>query len=141
MKRRKERNGFFRILDANWNRSKEALRVCEDISRFFLEDKPLTAQFKRIRHDLTAILMAFPISYRELLFSRDSVNDLGKNSSIADKKNPKWQDIMAANLKRAQEALRVLEESSKVIAPKKVNALSALRFRVYELEKKSFRKF
>lgn len=41
-----------RILDANLNRAREALRVMEDIARFALNDAALSGELKAIRHDL-----------------------------------------------------------------------------------------
>ena len=131
-----------RILDANYNRAKEALRVSEDFSRFLMEDKTLTADFKRARHQMTKILLRFPVRYARLVASRDSVRDIGKKNLIHDRRsNPGWRDIMTANMKRAQEALRVLEELSKVVSPPGSRAFERLRFHIYELEKRSFRKF
>ena len=45
-----------RILDANFNRSREALRVMEEFARFVLDDSSLTQALKSARHDLTAAL-------------------------------------------------------------------------------------
>ena len=130
-----------RILDANYNRAKEALRVAEDVSRFYLEDPRLTARFKRARHDLTKALMSLKIPDRVLVAARDSREDVGARSLIRDKKKPRWKDLLISNLKRAQEASRVLEELSKMMAPAKTNAFQRIRFRLYELEKVSLQKF
>jgi thiamine-phosphate pyrophosphorylase len=56
-------------------------------------------------------------------------------------KKPGWKDLLISNMKRAQESLRVLEESSKIVAPKKSKSFQTLRFRLYELEKKVLKKF
>src|SRR3954447_14256671 len=40
-----------RILDANSNRAREALRVMEDSARFVLDDPPTCATLKQLRHD------------------------------------------------------------------------------------------
>ena len=45
-----------RILDANANRSREALRVLEDHCRFVLNDAFLSAQLKQLRHDLAGLM-------------------------------------------------------------------------------------
>ena len=133
---------FLRILDANYNRAKEALRVAEDLARFLMEDKILTAKFKKLRHDLTKILLRFPVSYRRLVAARDSVEDVGKKSLIHDTPGrTRWQDLLTANLKRAQEAMRVLEEVSKVVAPRESGSFQHLRFSLYELEKRTLQKF
>lgn len=132
---------LLRILDANYNRAKEAIRVSEDIARFYLADRGLTARFKKIRHDLTQALMAFKIADRKLVASRDSAKDVGRKSLIRDKKSPGWKDLFVSNLKRSEEATRVLEEVSKIAAPRKTRLFQAIRFRLYELEKEGLRKF
>ena len=50
-----------RILDANANRSREALRsMLEDHCRFVLNDAFLSGQLKQLRHDLAELIIAFP---------------------------------------------------------------------------------
>lgn len=133
---------FLRIVDANFNRAKEALRVVEDFARFLIEDKALTSDFKKVRHELTCIVLRFPARYKELLEAREAAGDVGRHQILKDKPGElRWQDLMAANLKRSQEAVRVLEEISKAVQPPQAAALQELRFRLYELEKRSFRKF
>ena len=41
-----------RIIDANLNRAREALRVMEEYARFGLEDPSLSAAIKETRHEL-----------------------------------------------------------------------------------------
>ncbi len=131
-----------RILDANYNRAKEAIRVCEDIARFFLKDAKLTSRLKRCRHEITQVILDFPVPYRELVAARNNHEDVGRASWIQDgKKRPGWKDLMAANLQRSQEASRVLEETAKAVAPRRAGQFQRIRFRLYELEKQSFRKF
>ena len=132
---------ILRILDANFNRAKEGVRVCEDVARFVLDDKNLAAHFKKIRHELSRILLSFPVSYLRLLEARNSRADVAKEHDIRDKKTAGWQDIMMANLKRSQEAIRVLEECSKVLSPRHAVTFGKLRFACYELEKRSLQKF
>ena len=129
-----------RLLDANFNRAKEGLRVCEDILRFVFDDRALTARFKKLRHDCSKILIQFPVPYRVLVRKRNSARDVGKRSFISDKK-PGWKDLLISNMKRTQESLRVLEESSKIIASKTSKSFQTLRFRLYELEKRVLKKF
>ena len=47
-----------RIIDANLNRAREALRVIEDHARFALDDADAAATTKRLRHDLRRIIDA-----------------------------------------------------------------------------------
>ena len=135
------KNKTYRLIDANFNRLKEGLRVCEDILRFIFDDRLLTAQFKTLRHDATKILIQFPVSYRTLVQERNSIKDVGKKSVILEKKNLKWTDVLISNMKRSEESLRVLEEASKLIDQKSSKKFQALRFKLYELEKRTLKKF
>lgn len=137
----KRHTQLLRLLDANYNRAKEAVRVAEDIARFYLADARLTGRFKRLRHDLTKVLLGFKVPSRKLVEARDSKADVGARSLIRDKKRPRWKDLLLSNLKRGEEAVRVLEEFSKMVRPSKTRALQRIRFRLYELEKESLRKF
>ena len=42
----------FRIIDANFNRAREAARVMEEFCRFALNCGPLSSRVKRLRHQL-----------------------------------------------------------------------------------------
>ena len=140
-KNKNPERAFLRILDANYNRAKEAFRVSEDLVRFLMDEKALTSEFKSCRHSLTRIFLRFPVSYKKLLESRRSASDVGREGWIKDKSGKvKWQDLLSANLKRAQEALRVLEEISKAVAPASSPHFQKLRFRTYELERKTLQK-
>ncbi|MBI4115805.1 MAG: thiamine-phosphate pyrophosphorylase [Candidatus Omnitrophica bacterium] len=132
---------LLQVIDANYNRAKEAVRVAEDIARFYFKDARLTARFKRARHDLTKILLGFKVPYQKLVKARNSEKDVGAKSLIRDKSRVGWQDLLSSNLKRAEEATRVLEEFSKMIEPSKTRSFQKIRFRLYELEKESIRKF
>ncbi|MCH9002237.1 MAG: thiamine phosphate synthase, partial [Planctomycetes bacterium] len=46
-----------RILDANANRAREAMRVMEEFARFVLNDGSLSAALKQMRHDLGDAVM------------------------------------------------------------------------------------
>lgn len=125
-----------RLIDANFNRAKEGLRVCEDLFRFVYENRKLTSAFKKLRHKCSKTLLAFPVPYCELVRFRDSQDDLGKKSAILEKKKISWNDLAVSNMKRSEEAFRVLEEASKIFAPKISRRFQSLRFKLYELEKK-----
>ncbi len=131
------KHSYLRIIDANFNRAKEALRVIEEFGRFILEDRKLTARLKHIRHQVTQILLSYKISYEDLLKKRDSAGDLGRRSDISDKKKPVSKDIVIANFKRAQESMRVLEEISKIEDRKAAAKFQVMRFELYELERKA----
>ena len=131
-----------RILDANYNRAKEALRVCEDIVRFSVEDSKLTKRWKSCRHALTQTLLKFPVPYRTLVHFRGSERDVGQRSAMTDQKRKiRILDLLNANMKRSQEAMRVLEEFSKIVAPHQSEQFQKIRFKLYGLEKATYSKF
>ena len=129
-----------RLIDANFNRVREGLRVCEDIFRFLYDDSVMTLAFKKLRHDCSKTLLAFPILYHDLVDARDSNRDVGKKRVISDKPKMGWKDLILSNLKRSEEGFRVLEEASKIIAPKESEQFQLLRFKLYELEKKALKR-
>lgn len=127
-----------RIIDANINRTKEGLRVLEEIARFILNSSHLTLEFKKLRHRIDALLKQLsPIT---LLKQRDSRKDVGRNIHIGELKRRNYQDILFANTQRIKESLRVLEEFSKLKDSKIAVSFKRIRYRIYELEKKVIRK-
>lgn len=131
---------ILRILDANFNRSREGLRVCEEITRFVMDDKTLTADLKKVRHAITDGFKKLPVSVSELVASRDSQGDVGKDPSRLEKKRKNAESLFLANIERSKEALRVLEETSKLLDAKLPEHFKKIRFRVYSIEKKVFQK-
>lgn len=132
---------MLRILDANLNRTKEGLRVAEDICRFLLNSGPLALSFKKMRHDLTKTAHELRVPYHDFLQSRNSTEDVAQKSAYRDKTSVSAKDLIVSNLKRSQEALRVLEECSKMISLKTSQKFQKLRFECYELERKSICQF
>jgi thiamine-phosphate pyrophosphorylase len=123
-----------RILDASANRAREALRVVEDYCRFVLDDAFLTAELKRLRHQLTETLHVLPANL--LLQARDTLRDVGTAVSTPQEQHrASPQAVAQANLKRLQEALRSLEEFGKVYTADLGPALEHLRYRSYTLER------
>ena len=124
----------FRIIDAAANRAREGLRVIEDFVRFTLDDGHLSRILKESRHELTATLSQF--SSTSLLSARDTLNDVGTTiSTSAEYIRTSPTDVVRAACKRTQEALRTLEEFSKVIDSKQSPRFEQLRYRLYTLEK------
>jgi thiamine-phosphate pyrophosphorylase len=129
-------HGVYRIIDANINRAKEGLRVCEEITRFIVCDRGLTSRFKDTRHALDALVAGYRRDPR-LLAERASRADVGRTVSNAGELSRRdWRDVFAANLQRVKESVRVLEEFSKLIDVRRARALKALRYAIYDLEKK-----
>lgn len=123
-----------RILDASFNRAREATRVLEDYCRFNLDDRFLTEQLKGVRHSLAAIAAQLPAGL--LLASRDTLHDVGTEITARgeyERQSP--VDVATANLKRLQESLRSLEEFGKLFVPDLARDLESLRYRSYTLER------
>ncbi|MBN1493294.1 MAG: hypothetical protein JW938_04035 [Candidatus Omnitrophica bacterium] len=136
----KKKQSIYRVLDANYNRVREGLRVCEDISRFFLENDVLAAAYKTIRHKVTKLILLMPAAYRSIVLTRDSENDCGKTSFMPGGKKSSVQDVFLRNIKRAEEATRVIEEFTKMLDEKIAFQFQKLRFSIYDLEKKTITK-
>ena len=130
----------YRIIDANLNRSREGLRVCEDISRFILNSSYITGQLKAVRHGISDIVKTSMKQGVRFLEYRDSREDVGRCSRTAkEMKRRGSTDIFMANIERVKESLRVLEEFFKLVDKNRSTDLSVLRFKVYEIEKKAVR--
>ncbi len=124
-----------RIIDANANRAREALRVLEESARFLLNDPQLSLAFKQLRHDLSQSLSAF----NSLIYHRDTPGDVGTELSTASEyQRSDLHSIIHAAGARLSEALRVIEEYAKLLAddPSSIQLAKAaerLRYRSYEL--------
>jgi thiamine-phosphate pyrophosphorylase len=127
---------YMRIIDENLDRLAEGLRFLEDTARMLLNDNLLTTELKTLRHVLIRSDLAFNL---QLLQSRDSQADVGETLTV--KGEPISQDfnlLVIANARRAQEALRVLEDMAKL--PEMAGKLDSekfktARFKLYSLEK------
>ena len=133
---------IYRICDANFNRAKEGLRVIEEYIRFYIEDEALLKDVRAVRHKLAEVAKEI---YPKILSERDAMLDHG--SKIQEKNRENLKSVITANFKRVQEALRVLEEFSKLpeffdISDTKEShqVYKNLRFKVYDLEKSLFLK-
>ena len=130
----------YKVLDANFNRAKEGLRVCEDIARFHLKSADLTKKLARLRHRITAISRTPHIDQQRLFRARDTQTDCGKALSIGPKRQS-FKNIFMANAQRVKEALRVLEEFFKLIDSATSKKLQKLRFDFYAIEKQAVERF
>jgi thiamine-phosphate pyrophosphorylase len=123
-----------RIIDENLNRLSEGLRILEDIARMLLNDAGLTGQLKTMRHELIPADSSFN---KELIESRDSINDIGASMTVSGEDARKnLPDILVANAKRTQESLRVLEEMAKLPALNlDSEKYKQARFNLYTIER------
>jgi len=121
-----------RILDANANRAREALRVIEDYARFALNDKALCGDLKHLRHDLTAALSPF---LSDAILHRNTPADVGTTTKTsAELTRADAADVVTAAGKRLGEALRSLEEFTKILSPPAAAQIERIRYRFYDLE-------
>ncbi|MEK6794599.1 MAG: glycosyltransferase [Spirochaetota bacterium] len=127
-------SAMYRIIDANVNRLREALRVIEDIIRYQRDDASVFAVLKRLRHVIESITRGID---DELLRARKSDADVGKRTlTDGEKERRDSTHILRANFIRAEESARVLEETLKTIDADKSETAKEIRFTLYTLEKR-----
>jgi thiamine-phosphate pyrophosphorylase len=126
-----------RIIDANLNRAGEGLHLLEDIARLMLNDSSLAQQLKTMRHEI--LRGDWPFN-QQLIQSRDSEGDVGIDIEAAGEAREREIPVaVVANARRVQEALRILEELSKIpgITPKlDAERFKQARFELYTIEQK-----
>ncbi len=126
-----------RIVDANFNRIGEGLRLLEEIARLLLNDAALTQQLKTMRHEL---IRGDSLFHQQLLQSRNSESDVGIDIEVpGEEKERELPILLVANARRVQESLRILEELAKV--PGITSKLDSdkfkhARFNLYTIEQK-----
>jgi thiamine-phosphate pyrophosphorylase len=130
-----DQKAVFRILDANLNRLREALRVIEEYYRFMIAGETVAVQLKHMRHSLEEIEAG--LGAARLLAARDTQTDPFANVNRPEELNRTTaRQIVVANLKRGQEAARVIEEYSKITDAAPVSERAkTIRFTLYALEK------
>ena len=120
-----------RILDANLNRGREALRLAEDYARFALDDEALCGELKAVRHAWSAATPA------DLPLHRDATGDVGTAvTTPAESARAGLGHAVVAAGKRFAEAARVVEELLKIDAPADAAAVEACRYRFYDVERR-----
>ncbi len=128
-------NEIYRILDANFNRAREALRVAEDCARFALNDPAIAAAAKELRSKLKEVLDSLPAD--QLIASRDTPGDIGTDlTSPTEGRREGLADVAVAACKRLTESLRTIEEYCKTIAPQAALAVERMRYSAYTLEQR-----
>ncbi len=128
----KSKRKIDRLIDANFNRVREGLRVVEDIARFILDDKKIVNELKSMRSDISLIQKQFS----DAVNCRDTAGDVGTSlSSSIEKERSDIKDIIFANMKRVEESSRVLEEAFKLIDDQTSLKFKEFRYKAYILEK------
>ena len=129
-------SGLGRIVDANINRTKEGLRVCEEITRFVLNSRSSTAALKEIRHEIDIAAQGLAPK-AVLLKERASLKDVGLKIYANELKRSNIRDVFFANIQRVKESVRVLEEFSKLVNVDSALKFKRARYKIYEIEKKT----
>jgi len=125
---------LLRILDANANRAREALRVMEDYARFVLNHEELSGQLKQLRHGLAGALKNH---LEEAILHRDVQGDVGVEiKTEAEGRRENINSIVIAAGKRLGEALRVIEEVLKTSDSAAASRVEKLRYSAYPIEEK-----
>ena len=75
------RREISRIIDANLNRSREGLRVCEDIARFAMNSGKISRELKTVRHAISSVMRSAQVS-GSFIGSRRSGRDVGRFPEI-----------------------------------------------------------
>lgn len=122
-----------RILDANFNRAREALRVIEEAARFAADDASLSGEIKQLRHDLASTMKQLDAD--ALLEARNTSGDVGTTIATASERTRESIDaVVVSACKRLVEALRVLEEYGKTEDVDFAADIERLRYRSYDME-------
>jgi len=72
---------------------------------------------------------------KNLLTYRDIMGDILKETTPSEAKRNSIEELIQANIKRAQEAARVLEEAFKLINPAIAQRFKQIRYELYDIEK------
>ncbi|MCM8816375.1 MAG: thiamine phosphate synthase [Candidatus Omnitrophica bacterium] len=122
-----------RIIDANFNRIREALRVIEDIIRFCdCKGIDFVDKIRKLRHSFTYSYIRYFGTYPNTF--RDVTTDPGKTNPPTPAENIK--EILMRNFFRVEEGLRSIEECSRISIPESTECWQKFRFSVYDIEQK-----
>jgi thiamine-phosphate pyrophosphorylase len=123
-----------RIIDANFNRAREACRVVEEYCRFVLNSSQLTERAKKLRHELSASIGKLDAG--RLIAGRDTLGDVGVGATVERQlTRDSLADCFTAGSKRLTEALRALAEVIRIDNEPVAGAIEKLRYDAYTLEK------
>ena len=124
----------YRIIDANFNRAREAMRVIEEFCRFAVNSSSLTSRIKQLRHELCAAIN--DLDQGRLIAGRDTLQDVGVGKTVPNQlKRAGLYDCCTAACKRLTEALRALAETTQTINPDLACKIEKIRYSTYTLEK------
>jgi len=125
---------IFRIIDANFNRAREAARLMEEYCRFALNSSELAGRAKKLRHQICDAVGRLDANI--LIAARDVHTDVGRGMTVeGELSRLNLRDCFTAAAKRLTEALRVLAETTQTLQPDVAKVFEQLRFDTYSLEK------
>ncbi|WP_288258080.1 thiamine phosphate synthase [uncultured Prochlorococcus sp.] len=120
---------IFQIIDANLDRAREGLRVLEDWARFGLGNEKYVEKIKNFRQILGKNHLEV---YKQ---SRNHIEDKCKGLTHHEQFNRKtFEQIISSNSARVQEALRVIEEFSRLQNQELSKIASEIRYEIYTIE-------
>ncbi len=122
-------NRIAQLIDANLDRAREGLRVMEDWCRFGLKRSDLSIQIKDWRQQLG--VHHHNIYRKARLTSNDPAMGI---SHPFQKTRATPEAVFIANSSRVQEALRVIEEFTRITDPKLCEIATKIRYETYEIE-------
>ncbi len=121
----------WRAVDANANRASEGLRTLEDCARFLFEDERASMALKNLRHLLAAALQR--LDRAQLLAHRSTATDPGTAiTSATERSRHASIELVQAEVARIGQALRSLEEFTKLIDDEVSQKLKQLRYTAYD---------
>ncbi len=124
-----EDSRIYQIIDANLDRAREGLRVIEDWARFGLGEDDCVATIKNYRQILGKNHLEV---YKQ---SRNSIKDRCQGLTHQEQMKRKTpEQIISSNSARVQEALRVIEEFSRIHNNDLSEIASVIRYEIYALE-------
>jgi len=130
---------IFRIIDANFNRGREAARLMEEYCRFALNSSELAGRAKKLRHQICDAVAKLDANI--LIAARDVHTDVGRGMTVQGQlERRNLYDCFTAAAKRLTEALRALAETTQTLQPDVAKVFEKLRFDAYSLEKDTLTK-
>jgi len=125
-----------RVMDANVDRCQEGLRTLEDVARFVLNDGYLAGRLRDLRHGVAHAVQSMDA---DLLAARRAGEDVGAAPGLLEEGRQDLPQLVRANAKRVEEALRVLEEFARLQELPDgldMEVFKSARFSVYDLEQR-----
>ena len=115
---------YARVIDANLARLSEGTRVIEDLARFEFGDSKLTVAIKDCRNDIKSLSQQ--CNRIDLVTVRDTHTDPRAGQAPPHRRD--ISELITANIKRATESCRVLEECMDT------SLATHIRYRLYDIE-------